>query len=128
MDRDTTSGARGAGSDAEHLKGGGASPPYSIWIEAEEWGEGAWDPSDEASDVVVTFADGRRWIASFVAYGHVPTLVARNRESGDNLGGRYLWASDLVLVDAISRDSIEAVVADLLRDGGFESAFTEYDG
>lgn len=133
MERDTTSsGARGPGGEAGHPEGGGdsgaASPPYSIWIEAEDWGEGAWDPSDEASDVVVTFADGRRWIASFVAYGHIPTLVARNRESGENLGGRYLWASDLVLVDAVSRDSIEAVVADLIRDGGFESAFSEYDG
>ncbi|MFL5574506.1 MAG: hypothetical protein ACJ79S_00825 [Gemmatimonadaceae bacterium] len=106
--------------------GGHTARDYSVWIEAEEWGEGAWDPADEASDVVVTFGDGERWVASFVAYGHVPTLAARNRESGDCLGGRYLWASDLVLVDRIDRPTVEAVVADLIRDGGFESAFTEH--
>ena len=125
MARETTGDTAAAGGEQEQPA---ALPAYTIWIEAEEWGEGAWDPDDEASDVVVTFADGRRWIASFVAYGHVATLVDRNRESGDNLAGRYLWASDLVLIDAIRRDSIEAVVADLIADGGFESAFSEYDG
>lgn len=105
---------------------GGAARPYSVWIEAEEWGEGTWDPADEASDVVVTFDGGERWVASFVAYGHVPTLVARNRESGESLGGRYLWASDLVLIERVDRLTVEAVVADLIRDGGFEGAFTRY--
>jgi hypothetical protein len=97
--------------------------PRSIWIEAEDWGE-AWDPRDEASDVVVTLPDDSRWIATFVAYGHVATLVERNRESGENLAGAYLWATDLILVDEVTRPRIEAVVADLLRDGGFEGAFT----
>lgn len=104
----------------------GAEPgasSHSVWIEVEEWTE-PWDPRDEASDVVVTLPDGSRWIASFVAYGHVPTLVQRNRESGENLSGAYLWATDLVLVEEISRPTIEAVVADLIGDGGFESAFT----
>ena len=101
--------------------------PYTLWIEAEEWPAGEWTPDDDATDVVVTFADGARWVATFVAYAHVATLVARNRESGDNLGGRYLWASDLVLVDTTARATVEAVVDDLLRDGGFESAFTPFD-
>jgi hypothetical protein len=100
----------------------GSSAP-TVWIEAEEWGD-PWDPRDEASDVVVTLPDESRWIATFVAYGHVPTLVQRNRESGECLSGTYLWATDLVLVEEIARPTIEAVVADLLRDGGFESAFT----
>ena len=99
------------------------SAPLSVWIEAEEWGD-PWDPRDEASDVLVTLPDGSRWIATFVAYDHVPTLVQRNRESGECLAGTYLWATDLVLVQEITRATIEAVVADLVRDGGFESAFT----
>lgn len=99
---------------------------HSVWIEAEEWDDPG-DPRDEASDVVVTLAAGDRWIASFVAYGHVATLVQRNRESGECLGGRYLWATDLVLVEDISRPTVEAVVADLLRDGGFTSAFAEHE-
>jgi hypothetical protein len=100
--------------------------PHSVWIEAEAWDAGSWDPADEATDVVVTFDDGARWIASFVSYAHVATLVERNRESGACLGGRYLWASDLVLAERVDRPTIEAVVADLIRDGGFESAFTAY--
>ena len=113
--------------DAGPARATPADGGHSVWIEAEEWGEG-WDPRDEASDVIVTLPGGERWIASFVAYGHVATLVQRNRESGACLGGSYLWASDLILVEDISRPTIEAVVADLMRDGGFEDAFTAYDG
>jgi hypothetical protein len=101
--------------------------PYSVWIEAEHWPAGEWTPDDDATDVVVTLPDGTRWVASFVAYRHVATLTARNRESGECLGGRYLWASDLVLIDSTDRASVEAVVADLLQDGGFDTAFTPFD-
>ena len=101
--------------------------PYTLWIEAEHWPAGEWTPDDDATDVVVTFADGGQWVASFVAYAHVATLVARNQASGENLGGRYLWASDLVLVDTTERARLEAVIDDLLGDGGFESAFTPFD-
>jgi hypothetical protein len=101
--------------------------PYNLWIEAEHWPAGEWTPDDDATDVVVTFADCDQWVASFVAYAHVATLVERNRASGENLRGKYLWASDLVLIDSTDRASIEAVIDDLLRDGGFESAFTPFD-
>lgn len=102
----------------------GDAPAYTVDLEAEEWSDGDWDPADEATDVIVTFADGARWVATFVAYAHVPTLVARNRESGACLAGRYLWATDLVLAADVRRATVEAVVADLLTDGGFDSAFT----
>jgi hypothetical protein len=113
-------------SDIDDMSGMHALP-YTLWIEAEEWPEGEWTPADDATDVVVTFADGARWVASFVSYAHVATLVQRNRESGENLGGRYLWASDLVLIDSTERAAVEAVVGDLLHDGGFASAFTPFD-
>ena len=29
---------------------------YAVWIEAEEWGEGEWDPEDEASERIMEAA------------------------------------------------------------------------
>ena len=99
--------------------------PVELWIEAEEWPPGEWDPADAVTDVVATLADGSRWIAAFCAFAHLPTLRRACAESGENLGGRYLWASDLVLVDDTSRATIEAVVADLVANGDLASAFGE---
>jgi hypothetical protein len=98
--------------------------PFVLWIEAEEWAPGQWVPADDVTDVAVTLADGSRWLASFCAFGHLPTLRANCAASGENLGGKYLWASDLVLVDDTSRASIEAVVRDLIANDELRSAFS----
>jgi len=44
---------------------------YTIWIEAEVWEPGSWDPADANSDVAVTFADGSRWFATVFTYRNV---------------------------------------------------------
>lgn len=97
----------------------------SIWIEAETWAPGAWHPDNDVTDVVVTLEDGTRWVATFCAYAHVATLRENCRASGENLGGKYLWASDLILVDDTSRASVEAVVRDLIAQDALVSAFSE---
>lgn len=97
--------------------------PFELWIEAEQWPAGEWDPADDVTDAVVTLADGTRWLASFCAFGHLPTLRQRCAESGENLAGRYLWASELILVEDTSRPTLEAVVRDLLTRGDLASAF-----
>jgi hypothetical protein len=101
--------------------------PFQLWIEAEEWAPGEWDPSDDVTDAVVTLADGTRWVASFCTFAHLATPRANCAASGECLGGKYLWASDLILVDDTSRPSLEAVVRDLLAHGELRSAFSEAD-
>ena len=102
-----------------------AEQPHDIWIEAEEWPAGEWEPRDAVTDVVVTLGDGTRWVATFCAFAHLATLREACAATGENLGGKYLWASDLILVDDTSRDSVAAVVADLVKAGDVPSAFSE---
>ena len=97
---------------------------FELWIEAEEWPAGEWQPEDAVTDVALTLADGSRWIATFCAYGHVEALRRACATSGENLGGKYLWASDLILIDDTTRPSIEAVVRDLVAAGDVPSAFS----
>ena len=103
------------------------SSPFQLWIEAEEWAPGEWDPADDVTDAIVTLADGTRWVASFCSFAHIARLRANCAESGECLGGRYLWASDLILVDDTSRPSLEAVVRDLLAGDELRSAFSPAD-
>jgi hypothetical protein len=95
-----------------------------LWIEAEAWAPGEWQPADAVTEAVVTLGDGSRWIGTFCAFAHVAQLRATCAESGECLRGKYLWASDLVLVDDTSRPSIEAVVRDLLATGDLRSALS----
>lgn len=100
---------------------------YSIWIEAEQWAPGQWTPADDNSDVVVTFDDGDRWVATFFTYRNIVSLSEKNTGTGENLGGRYLAATDMILVDEVTRPRIEEVVANLLANGGFHLIFSRAD-
>jgi hypothetical protein len=96
---------------------------HSIWIEAEEWAEGEWTPTDDNSDVIVTFENGDRWAATFFSYQNILSLVEKNRQSGECLGGKYFVATEMILVDELSRNRIEEVVADLISENDFQSYF-----
>jgi len=97
----------------------------NVWIEAEEWAPGEWSPDDDVTDAIVTLEDGTRWIGTFCAFGHVDRLRANCAVSGECLGGKYLWASDLILIDDTSRPSIEVVLRDLVVSGEYRSALSE---
>jgi hypothetical protein len=100
---------------------------YSIWIEAEQWESGELDPLDDNSDVMVTRQDGSRWVATFFTYQYIHSLVESYRKTGECLGGKYFWATDLILIDEISRKSIEAVIQDLMETDDFEKVFRRCD-
>jgi hypothetical protein len=102
--------------------------PYTIWLEAEHWEPGQWNPRDDNLDVAVTFADGTRWVATFFTYTNIATLRAHYQESGECLSGKYFWASDMILVDEVSRERIEEVIDHLLKECAFERVFTCYSG
>jgi hypothetical protein len=104
-----------------------AGDAFLLRLEAEEWPAGEWDPADSVTDAIVTLADGSRWIAACCAFAHLATLRATCAETGENLGGRYLWASDLILVEDTRRATIEAVVRDLIARGDFASAFGQLE-
>jgi len=99
--------------------------PHRMWIEAEARVPSSWHPLDTNSDAIVTFADGSRWVASFFSYANIATLVASWKQSGECLHGAYVWTSDMILIDEMSRPQIEKVVTDLLETGLFKNAFTQ---
>lgn len=101
----------------------------NIWIEAEIWTSGEWTPADDNTDVIVTLDDGTKWIATFFSYANIAGLVEKNRRTGECLGGKYFWASDMVLVDEVSRSRIEEITAYLLEEAPleFESLFRKIE-
>ncbi len=50
-------------------------------------------------------------------------LVEQNKETGSCLSGKYFWARNMILVDEISRERIEEVIARLMLSGEFYEVF-----
>lgn len=95
---------------------------YSLWIEAEQWADG-WNPDDANSDVIVRFYNGERWAATFFSYKNILSLAEKNRDTGECLGGKYFCATDMILVDEISRPRLEEVVGDMIEQDEFKTFF-----
>lgn len=99
-----------------------------IWIEAEEWAEGEWNIEDGNLDVIVTFSDRSKWIASFFTYKNIQSLREKNAKTGECMNGAYFWSSDMVLIDIASKKRIYEVIEYLIENEQFESVFTQYLG
>ena len=97
----------------------------TIWIESEDKGPiiGGQLHTDDNSDVIVTLSDDKRYVATFFTYDNIRTLTEKNKRTGECLSGKYFWASDMILVDRVDRDTIEKVVYDLIKDGYFDQLF-----
>jgi hypothetical protein len=51
-------------------------------------------------------------------------LTDKNRQTGECLSGAYFWASDMILIEEVSRPRIEEVVQHLIQEGELEAIFT----
>lgn len=96
---------------------------FTVWIEAEQWRSEEWNPQDDNSDVIVTRDDGTRWIATFVSYRNIETLRERYQKTGECLSGLYIWTSNMMLIETVSRQRIEQVIHELFRTTSFEQVF-----
>ncbi|GGG78247.1 DUF4279 domain-containing protein [Paenibacillus radicis (ex Gao et al. 2016)] len=100
---------------------------YIVWIEAEEWSGTISDIDDMNTDVTVTFEDESKWIASFITYKNMYTLVEKYKGTGEYLGGKYFDSSNMIFVDECSRKRIEELIAYFIQEGQFDHKFSECD-
>lgn len=84
-----------------------------------------WDPIDDNVDVEVKFSDGSRFTATFFTVENIRSLFAKNKSTGECSKGKYLWATEMILVERLDRETMEDTITGLIRDGEFEDAFTK---
>jgi hypothetical protein len=68
-------------------------------------------------DVHLYANDRRHYVGTFGTIDDVVQVMARWRDTGECLGGRYFWTADLVLVDRADIATIVATVDDLAAQG-----------
>ena len=96
-----------------------------IWIGTELKGtiiNGTPEINDN-TDMIVTFTDGTRYVATFFTYANIEYLRQKNKRTGECLNGRYFWASDMIIVDRINRKEITEIIEHLTKSYEFECVF-----
>ena len=78
-----------------------------------------WDRANEFCNIGVDLPDGRHCGINVWTYAFLATVVAQNVKDNQNLQGSYQVAPDL-FVKEITRECIEATIADLLSIGDLE--------
>jgi len=96
-----------------------------LWTEFEQWVDHSWDPLDEFSNVVVDLSDGTRWVATFFTYANIATLRKKLKADGEHLSGKYFCATDMILIDELSRESVTQVIEDMIRTDDLKTFFEE---
>ena len=102
-------------------------PIKNIWIESEDKGaiiDGTEEVNDN-SDVIVTFDDKSRYVATFFTYDNIEHLRQKNRQTGECLNGRFFWASDMIIIERINRKEIEEIIQHLIKEEEFNSVFNQ---
>ncbi|WP_299249052.1 hypothetical protein [uncultured Aquimarina sp.] len=97
----------------------------SIWIGSEEKGpiQGKKVELNDNSDVMVTFENGEKYIATFFTYKNIEWLRQKNEKTGECLNGKYFFATDLILIDRLNREEILNVINHLINQEEFTTAF-----
>lgn len=75
------------------------------------------DPKDFNVDVYVTFESDTWYCITFFTVKNITTIMKNHKKSGESASGTYLWASDMLVVEEINRETIEITVADLVEEG-----------
>lgn len=81
------------------------------------------DYSDNYTDVMVRFEDGKLYTASFFTFHHLERIRRQSQLNKEYLNGKFFWAEGMVLIESCSREMITEVIGYLLEEGDFERVF-----
>ncbi|MBG0827645.1 hypothetical protein HS041_07695 [Planomonospora sp. ID67723] len=96
-----------------------SEPDFEMLI--PRW-EGQEPESTEEADATITLPDGTRRYATFMTLDVVGRVMDRWKSTGENLGGRYFWCSDLIVIREPGFASMIDAVRDMIATGEINSA------
>lgn len=94
-----------------------------IYITSEHVKEEQPGAGTENTDVIVVLDDGSKYTASFFTYAFIEHTRMVNKLTGENLGGKYFWAKNMVLIEDCSAELIKPVVKAIIDEGEFNDVF-----
>jgi hypothetical protein len=99
---------------------------FHLWLEFEHWLPQGADLEDDAFNMQVTLAGGRKYALNVWTFKFFPRAVREVQQTGEHLQGSYLPPPDL-FVERLDRALIERVVADLIAHGGLREEWEVHE-
>ncbi|MCD8435996.1 hypothetical protein LNJ03_11900 [Tenacibaculum dicentrarchi] len=101
-----------------------------VWIGTEEKGPilGGIAEINDNSDVIVTFENGDKYVATFFTYENIEWLRQKNQKTGECLNGKYFCATDLILIDKLNRKEVLNVINHMIKEDEFSTYFDKING
>ena len=87
---------------------------FKLWLEFEEVDPENWNIENDACNIHVELADGRKYGLNVWTYSLLKKVVDDDIVSGNNLNGLYQIPPDL-FVKELTRNCIENTIQDLLK-------------
>ena len=83
------------------------------------------DPDNDNVDVQVTFPNGESFSAVFFTLQNIKTLMKHYKKTGECANGLYFWASDMIIVQKLTEQTICETIDNLLAEEEFASVFSK---
>ncbi|MDN0012403.1 hypothetical protein QVM87_20525 [Providencia stuartii] len=75
-------------------------------------------------NVEVTLNDERRYSSIFFTVNNIISILKNYKETGKCCHGLYFWASDIIIVEVLTKDVINKTIIGLINCGEFYSCFS----
>ena len=82
-------------------------------------------PDNDNVDVQVTFPNGESFSAIFFTLQNIGTLMKQYKKTGECAKGSYFWASDMIIVQKLTEETICKTIDNLLAEEEFASVFSK---
>ena len=83
------------------------------------------DPDNDNVDVQVTFRNGDSFVATFFTLQNIDILMKHYQKTGECAAGSYFWASNMIIVQKLTEQTICEAIDNLLAEEEFESVFSK---
>jgi len=78
---------------------------------------------DSNTDVQIKFADGRRYIGTFFTVANIQRIMKDYEDTGECLHGMYFWCTDMIIVQNLKPETIEATVQEIIAQDELDNVF-----
>ena len=83
------------------------------------------DPDNDNVNVQVTFPNGESFSAVFFTLQNIDTLMKKYKKTGECADGLYFWASNMMIVQELTEQTICEIIDNLLAEEEFEFVFSK---
>lgn len=70
---------------------------------------------DDDEEVCVTLEDGRELYCWFFTLQKIRTIMLNHRLSGESNNGTFFWATNMIIIDAINKDTMSSTLEYLIE-------------